>query len=117
FTERTDDRTKLTTRLCQVIFRSQSPLPALDNPDRFELLEPSTEQAPRYQRNSAVQIAEMRAAEQQLAQDQRRPALGKDLGAFGDRAILAVAFHGGPPLVRDMCAIDDGTAAPASTDS
>jgi hypothetical protein len=48
-----------------------------------------------------VKIAEMRAAAQQFAQHKRRPALGEDFGALGDRAKLTVAFHLPPPSGSD----------------
>jgi len=72
-----------------------------------------------------VLIAELRAAAQQFAQHKRRPALGEDLGALGDRAKLTVASHrrplpcsddavmiaaGGPPTSTNS-GLDDGPAA------
>jgi len=66
---------------------------ALDHPNLFKLLQSQAEQAARHQRNAAVKIAELRAAAQQFAQHKRRPALGEDLGALGDRAKLTVASH------------------------
>src|SRR5262249_9756172 len=75
------------------ILRSLRPVLALDHPNLLELLQSQAEQASRHQRNAAVKIAEMRAAAQQFAQHKRRPALGEDFGALGDRAELTVAFH------------------------
>src|SRR5262245_2268304 len=46
-----------------------------------------------------MQVAEMRAPAQQFTQHQRRPALGEDLGALGDRAKLTVTLHGHPPVL------------------
>jgi len=74
---------------------------ALDHPNLLELLQSQAEQASRHQRNAAVKIAELRAAAQQFAQHKRRPALGKDFGALGDRAKLTVAFHLPPPSGSD----------------
>src|SRR5262249_22968501 len=76
------------------------PVLALDHPNLLELLQSQAEQASRHQRNAAVKIAEMRAAAQQFAQHKRRPALGEDFGALGDRAELTVAFH--HPLHRAL---------------
>jgi hypothetical protein len=41
----------------------------------------------------SLQLAEPVAAGEQLAQDQRRPALGEHLGPQRDRAELAVSSH------------------------
>src|SRR5262245_13488046 len=89
-----DDGRELVAGLRQVVLRPLRTLPALDYADLLELLQAQTEQAPRHQRYAAMQIAELRAAAQQLSQQQRRPALAEDLGALGDRAELTIALHG-----------------------
>src|SRR5215475_5300197 len=93
FAQLADDRREFPPRLGEVILRPLRPVLALDHPNLLELLQSQAEQASRHQRNAAVKIAELRAAAQQFAQHKRRPALGEDFGALGDRAELTVAFH------------------------
>src|SRR5262245_19840338 len=81
-----------------MIFRPPWSELALDDADLLELLQPHAEQAARHQRNAAMEIAEMRAAQKQLAQHQWRPALREHFGTFGNRAELAIAFHYRSPL-------------------
>src|SRR5262245_55810175 len=55
-----------------------------------------------------MQVAEMRAPAQQFTQHQRRPTLGEDFSALGDRAKLTVTLHGHPPVLlgrrpQDRC--------------
>jgi hypothetical protein len=49
--------------------------------------------AARQARCAVEDLVEMGAAEVQVADDDRRPALGEDLGRQRDRAVLAVAAH------------------------
>src|SRR6516225_2311969 len=93
FAQLADDRREFPPRLGEVILRSLRPVLALDHPNLLKLLQSQAEQASRHQRNAAVKIAELRAAAEQFAQHKRRPALGEDFGALGDRAELTVAFH------------------------
>src|SRR5687767_7076312 len=65
----------------------------LDDADAFELLEPLCEQGTGESRRALQDLAEGSAAEVQVADDQRCPALAEDLGAAGDGAVLAVRPH------------------------
>jgi hypothetical protein len=51
------------------------------------------QQGTRDAEQSSLQLAEPVAAGEQLAQDQRRPALGEHLGAQRDGAELAIPSH------------------------
>jgi hypothetical protein len=51
----------------------------------------------RNQRHGKQQVTEGAWPEAQLAHDERRPAIGQDLGCLGDRAELSVAQHRGLP--------------------
>ena len=68
--------------------------PALEDALALEVLEPLDEQRPGDARQATGDVVEPRAAEDQLAQDQRRPAIGHDLGAHRDGTELSVARHG-----------------------
>src|SRR5262245_43101087 len=61
----------------------------LDHTEPFELLEPLREQGTGEPGRALPDLAEASAAEMQVADDQRCPALGEDLGAAGDGAVLA----------------------------
>src|SRR5512145_8491 len=65
-----------------------------DDTDPFELLQPLREQGTGESGRALQDLTEALAADVQVADDQRRPALGEDLGAAGDRAVLAVGPHG-----------------------
>src|SRR5262249_5583075 len=65
----------------------------------LELLETSGEEGGRHERHTPVEVAEATAPAEQLAQDERGPSLGDDLGCLGDRAELAVPLHPGPSVV------------------
>jgi hypothetical protein len=54
-------------------------LPALDHSFLLEELQALQEQRRRHQRDAAAQMVEARAAADQLAQNERRPTLRKDL--------------------------------------
>src|SRR5262249_34670991 len=65
----------------------------LDDAEAFELLEPLGEQGAGEPGRAGEDFAEGFAAQMHVADDQRRPALGEDLRAAGDRAVLAVGPH------------------------
>src|SRR6267142_2109041 len=67
---------------------------ALDDAGVLQLSQPLPEQRAGDQRHAAADLVEPVGAREELAQDQRSPALGEDLGRDGDRAELAIAFHG-----------------------
>src|SRR5262249_11951111 len=64
-----------------------------DAPGPFELPEALREQGTGEPGRALQDLAEASAAEVQVADDQRCPALGEDLGATGDGAVLAVRPH------------------------
>src|SRR5262249_45083698 len=66
----------------------------------LELLETSDEERGRHQGHTPVKIAEAAAPAEQLAQTERSPPLGDDLGRLGDRAELAVSLHPGSRVVN-----------------
>ena len=65
----------------------------LDDTEPFELLEPLCEQGTGESGRALQDLTEVSAAKVQVADDQRCPALGEDLGATGDGAVLAVRPH------------------------
>src|SRR6185437_1351513 len=64
----------------------------LDDAGELQLLEAAGEERGGHARHAALQLVEAHAAEQQLANDQRRPALRQHLGGERDRAELPVSF-------------------------
>src|SRR5262245_1082834 len=70
----------------------------LDHARVLELAEALSQERARDQRHPAADLVEATRAGEQLAQDQRCPPFGKDLGGDGDRAELTVSLHG-PTLV------------------
>ena len=64
-----------------------------DDADAFELLEPLRQQGTGESGRALQDLAEASAAKVQVADDQRCPALGEDLCATRDRAVLAVRPH------------------------
>jgi hypothetical protein len=65
----------------------------LDDTEPLELLEPLREQGTGKPGRALQDLAEAPAAEVQVADDQRCPALGEDLGSTGDGAVLPVRPH------------------------
>jgi hypothetical protein len=57
-------------------------------------LQPLRQEVAGHPGDASLDVAESSAAHEQLAQDQRRPSLGEDLGAECDRAKLTVSRHG-----------------------
>src|SRR5262245_19899016 len=77
----------------------------LDDTKAFELLETLREQGTGESGRALQDFAEASAAKVQVADDQRCPAFGEDLGAARDGAILAVRPHDAsiahaPPIVK-----------------
>ena len=65
----------------------------LDDAEPFELLEPLREQRTGEPGCALEDLTEAAAAQVQVPDDEWRPALGEDLGAAGDGAVLAVGPH------------------------
>ena len=65
----------------------------LDQSGSLQRSQPLGQEGTRDAGQPSLQLAEPMAPGQQLAQDQRRPALGEHLGAERDRAELAIASH------------------------
>src|SRR5215831_11577767 len=65
----------------------------LDDAEAFEVLEPLGEQGTGEPGRAREDLAEGLAAQLQIADDQRRPSLGEELRATGDRAVLTVGPH------------------------
>jgi hypothetical protein len=95
FAHHHDQGLKLAAGIGQMILEAAAgrALPALDHPFLLQELQALREQRRRHQRHAEAQIIETRAATDQLAQNQRRPTLRKDLRRLGDRAELAIAAH------------------------
>ena len=68
-------------------------LHALDHTDFLELAESLRKQGRRHARYSASNVVEVRAAAQQLADDQRRPALAENFGTTSDGTELPITEH------------------------
>ena len=66
----------------------------LQHPGPLQLAQAPGQQRPRQPGRAGGDLVEGPAAEQQVAQDDRRPALGEDLRPPRDRAELAVVAHG-----------------------
>ena len=64
--------------------------PTLDDPGRFQPLQPLRQQRARHQRQASMQVIEFMAAEDKLPQQERRPALGQDSGRLGNRQNCAI---------------------------
>ena len=93
--ERLADREEVVTRGCELIV---APAPVglgcrLDDAEPLEPPEALREQGAGEPGRALQDLAEASAAKVQVADDQWRPALGKDLGATGDGAVLAVRPH------------------------
>src|SRR5262249_28413848 len=94
----------------------------LDDAEAFEVLEPLGEQGTGEPGRAREDLAERLAAQLQIADDQRRPSLGEQLRAAGDRAVLTIGPHESastptpPPPVRPHggCVPATGTSATAS---
>src|SRR6266545_7755199 len=117
--EALDKRPQLLTRRREVVFAPAATRPGHAPHDAgvLELLETSGEKRARHQGHTPVEVAEPMAPAEQLAQDQRGPSLGDDLGRLGDRAELAVPLHPGPTIVNGggrrksiFCALSPGPA-------
>src|SRR5215813_330585 len=67
---------------------------ALHDAGVLELAQPLGQKCPRDHRQALTDLVESAGAGQELAQDQRRPPLGKGLARDCDRAELSIAFHG-----------------------
>lgn len=65
----------------------------LDDSTAAQRLQSLREKIPRDSRDAAVEIGEATFADQQLAQDKRRPTLGEDLGAKRNGTELPIAGH------------------------
>lgn len=93
--ERHADLEEVVTRGCELVM---APAPVrlgcrLDDAESFELLEPLREHGAGEPGRSLQDLTEAGAPQIQVADDQRRPALGEDLGATSDGAVLAVCPH------------------------
>ena len=107
--EALDKRPQLLTSRGEVVFAPAATRPghAPDDAGVLELLETSGEECARHQGHTPVEVVEATAPAEQLAQDERGPSLGDDLGRLGDRAELAVPLH----LSRTPSSCLDGTEA------
>ena len=83
----------------------RQPVPAPGPRDHalpLQRAQPPGQHAARDAGRAREEVAEPVAADHEVAQDDRRPALGEDLGTQRDRAVLAVALHAAddPPARR-----------------
>src|SRR4030095_4324101 len=126
--EALDKRPQLLTRRGEVVFAPTATRPGHAPHDAgvLELLETSGEERARHQGHTPMKVAEATAPAEQLAQDERGPSLGDDLGGLGDRAELTVPLHLGPRIVNGggrrksnfctsiCCALPPGRPEPSS---
>ena len=100
--QRLDYRTELPPRFGQSIFVAVAVLciQLLDDSTLLKGVQTLREQVPRDPGQPAVKVVESAAAQEQLTQDEWRPALGEDLRAHGDGAELTVARHGSQAASR-----------------
>src|SRR4030095_5532835 len=97
-----DDRTERLACRRQVVLGSLAvqTCTAFQESRLLELTKALREQRRRHQRDSTLDVVEPFAArERELADHERRPPLGENLGCLSDGAELSVALHG-----RSMCA-------------
>jgi hypothetical protein len=94
--ERLNDRPKLLTRRGRMVVVSATVAawPTLDDAGLLERGEPLDKEVAGDARQAVLQLAEPVASEQELAEYQRRPTLGEDLGTQRDRAELPISLHG-----------------------
>ena len=97
FAEGDDHVLEVLARRRQAVFAAAAGggRPPFEDPLAFEMLEPLDQQRPGDSRQAAGDVVEPRAAQDQLAQDQRSPPIGDDLGAHRHRTELSVARHDG----------------------
>jgi hypothetical protein len=67
--------------------------PSLDDADALERGQPVREQAARDPRQPTPQLVEVSRSAEKLADNERCPALGEDLGASRDGTELTVSAH------------------------
>src|SRR5205823_5433760 len=93
--ERENEGPQLLAGLRRVVIRAApaDTLPALDHPGLLEKRQPLDEQVPRDPGQAELKLTEAVTPEQDLAEDERRPALGEDLRTQSDRAELTVPLH------------------------
>jgi hypothetical protein len=65
----------------------------LDDATPAQRLQSLREEIFRDSRNAAVKVAEAQLSDEQLAKNERRPALGEDLGAEGNGTELSIGGH------------------------
>jgi hypothetical protein len=94
--QRRADGEQVVTRGCQVVEASTPDGLGcrLDDAQPFEMLEALRQQGAGESGRTLQDLPEAPAAQVQVADDQWRPALGEDLGATSDGAVLAVRPHG-----------------------
>jgi hypothetical protein len=73
--------------------------PPLHQPGALQFAKSGRQQRRGHPGNAARDRVESFLAQEQLADHEQRPSLGEDLGGPGDRAVLPVALHVGPPAV------------------
>src|SRR5262249_22208187 len=67
--------------------------PTLNHAFYLEPFQPLRQQRRRHQRHAASKIVEVRAAGDELPQNQWGPPFSEDLRRLGDRAVLSIALH------------------------
>jgi pyridoxal-dependent decarboxylase-like protein len=85
--------------LGQMVGRATAGAAAFHDAVALQRPQPLRQQAARDTWSTLEELPERLAAAQEVADDDRCPPLGVDLGAAGDRAVLAVALHG-PSIAR-----------------
>ncbi|MNY10472.1 hypothetical protein D3C86_1434520 [compost metagenome] len=90
--ERHDDGAQFLSRLGQAVLPDFADSRAAHDADFFQMAKPLCEQAGGHPWYAAVQFIEAFAAAQQLANEQRCPALAQCFGTARNRAELTVAF-------------------------
>ena len=93
--ERIDHGTELATSSGQAILVTVTALcgKLLDDPASLQRLQSLREEIPGHSRDATLDVTESPAANEQLAQNEWRPALGEDLGPQGNGAKLTIVSH------------------------
>jgi hypothetical protein len=95
YPERIDHRAKLAASYREAVFVPMAAIrrELLDDSAPLQRVEPLGQEVPGDPRDAAMDIGESPAAHHQLAQDERSPTLGEDLGTKRYGAELSVARH------------------------
>src|SRR5262249_22287770 len=87
------DIAELAAGVGEPVARPGTPRFSFDNPSRFQVAQALRQHAARQTWRTVEDLAESLAAEHQVADDDRSPALSEDLSTERDGAVLTIATH------------------------